>query len=231
MNKVFVSLLAILFSYTVFAQNKSNLTISTTGSSNLKIKLGNNRYTFQDRTATFQGLNPGNYDLIIYQWQKGPDGRFNYIQVYNNTIKLTASRHTEISILRFGKMAWDEGPIIMDEWDDSYKNPDPEAQGDHYNYSQQPMSDEQFATIKKTINGEFGDENMLRMAKLALKNNYFTTKQIRDIAKLFFTDDTKLSFTKIAYDHVVDKGNYITIADLFFSSEHKQSLLEHIGNQ
>jgi hypothetical protein len=227
-----VLILFVFLSLAAMGQNRSNLTISTTGNSNLKIRLGNNRYSFQDRTATFQGLQPGNYDLAIFQWQKKPDGRFDYVQVYNSSITLTANRHTEISILRFGKMAWDEGPIVADGWSDSYTNPDPTNPSNNSNgYNQQAIDNVQFASIKKSISSEFGEENMLRVAKVALKNNWFTSKQIKEIANVFFSDDTKLSFGKYAYDFVVDKGNYIVVGDVFYSPQKRIALLDYIGNR
>lgn len=226
-----VLILFVFISLTAISQTKSNLTISTTGTSNLKIRLGEYRYSLQDRTTTFQEMNPGTYDLVIYQWQKKPDGNSDYVQVYNKNVQLTAGRHTEISILRFGKVSWDEGPIVADNWNDNYNNPWPSQGGYQHNRNVQAVDATQFAQIRKTINSEFGDANMLSVAKVALKNNLFTCAQIKDIAKLFFTDDTKLSFTKYAYDYVVDKGNYITVGDVFYSSLVKKELLYYIGNK
>ncbi|MBK8300355.1 MAG: hypothetical protein IPK90_07875 [Chitinophagaceae bacterium] len=54
------------------AQIKGNVTISTTGTNNLKIKFGGKQYSLQDRSVTFQSLEPGNYSLIIYQLQQKP---------------------------------------------------------------------------------------------------------------------------------------------------------------
>jgi hypothetical protein len=227
-----ISLGCMLYS---FAQGKSNLTISTTGNSNLKIRLSNKKYSLQDRSITFQSMQPGTYNLTIFQLRKKPDGGTEYATVFDKTITLNPQRHTEICVLRFGKVAFDESNIEKDDWNDSYNNPAPDRGYDNNNNNNgnnwNPVSPEDFARIKKAIDGEFSEDNKMQMAKVVLKNNLFTAFQLKQLCELFFSDDKKLAFAKYAYDYCVDKGNYYTLAETLFSSNNKKDLLSYIAER
>lgn len=223
----------LLFTLGLFAQNNSNLTISTTGSSNLKIRLANKKYSLQDRSVTFQGLQPGTYNLSIYQLQKKAFGSgTEYVTVFDKTITLSSQKHMEICVLRFGKVAFDEKSIERDEWNENYNNPEPDNEwGHNRNGNWKTMDATEFAKIKSAISGEFSDDDKMTMAKVVLKNNWFTTEQLKKLVELFFYDDKKLEFAKYAYDYCVDKGNYYQVATLLFYETNKKQLLDFIGNR
>jgi hypothetical protein len=227
MKKIIFFLFSTFFISTAFTQNYSNLTIGTTHGANLKIRFAGKQYTLQDPKVTFQTLNPGTYGLTIYQWQNKNNGE--WIEVFNNNITLTAYKHMEIMVLRFGKVSWDEGYIVKDTWNESYQNP----QGNNQTNRQtnQAASDEQFQQIKKAITNEFSDADKLRTAKVILKNNLLNTTQIRSIMKLFFSDNEKLQFAKFAYDYCTDKGSYFTLGNEFFSSGDKDKLMDFINSK
>lgn len=237
--KQFLALAFLLFiGLFVTAQNNSNLTISTTGNGNLRIILAGKRYSLQDRSVTFQSLAPGSYTLTIYQWKLRGNGQgSDYSIVYDRSITLSANRHLEVCVLRFGNVATDEQAIDRDNWNENFRNPEPDRewrQGnegyDRRGYGR-PVNETDFARIKKAISGEFYDEDKLTMAKVVLKDNWFTAEQIKQLGNLFFYDDNKLAFAKFAYDYCTDRGNYFLVADILFYESNKKELLKYIGNR
>ncbi|MBL7730825.1 MAG: DUF4476 domain-containing protein [Chitinophagaceae bacterium] len=233
-----LSLLAFVFlTISLLAQNNSNLTISTTGTSNLRIKLSGKKYTLQDRNVTFQSLTPGTYTLSIYQLQsRGVGQGSDYMTIYDKTITLVAGRHLEVCVLRFGKVATDERPIEKDDWNENYRNPDPDREwgrgnGNNRYDNNRPVNETDFARIKSAIAAEYYDDDKLTMAKVVLKENWFTADQIKQLTNVFFYDDKKLAFAKYAYDFCTDKGNYYTVAQALYYDNNKKELLNYIAGR
>ena len=228
MNRLIILLVVTLFSINLMAQSKADLTISTTGTSNLKIKLNGKRISLSDRSATFENVNPGSYPLVIFQWQRKPNGINEYVEVYNDNITLTGGKHLEVCILRFGKMAWNEGSIYADDWIDGTGN---SGAGGNTNNVGAAANEEQFAKIKQAISSSFSDQDKIATAKAVLKNNWLTVVQIRKLTSLFFYDNYKLQFLKDAYNNCTEKGSYFTLADLLFYDSAKRDLMNWIASQ
>ena len=228
MNRLIMLFVVTLFSITVMAQPKADLTISTTGNSNLKIKLNGKRINLKDRSATFENINPGNYPLVIFQWQRKANGSNDYVEVYNNNITLTGGKHLEVCILRFGTMAWSEGPIYADDWSDGVGN---SGVGGNTNNVGTAATAEQFAKIQEVISNSFSDQDKIATAKAVLKNNWLTILQVRTLTSLFFYDNYKLQFLKDAYNNCTEKGTYFTLADLLFYDSAKRDLMNWIASQ
>ncbi|MEP7317798.1 MAG: DUF4476 domain-containing protein [Panacibacter sp.] len=229
MKKILFIFFSFLPAFYCLAQSGSNLTISTTGSSNLKIKFNEKQYSLQDRSATFQDIKPGIYSLIIYQLQLKSNGNKEYTEVFNNTITLKAKRHFEISVLRFGKTVWDESDIAADDWANDFINPvAPSGNGSGINH---PVDNAQFEKIKKAINDQYFDDAKLVYAKVIVKDNLFTAEQVIALCKLFAYDDSKLTMAKYAFDYCADKGNYFTVASVFYYNDTRNELMQFIGSK
>ena len=232
MKNLYAFLFFTLVSVSMFAQNTSNLTISTTGNTNLKIYFNNKKYSLPDRATTFQNLQPGSYPLSIFQLQAKTGGGTEYVKVFDKTITLTAQKHLEIAVLRFGRTYWDESYIERDDWNENYNNPSPGYDNDNgYDYRKRPLNATQFEAVKKAINNEYSDASKLTTSKMILKNNLFTAEQIKTLAALFYSDSNKLDFGKFAYDYCFDKGAYFIVADVLYSSSMRRELLEYISNK
>ncbi len=220
----------------LLAQDKSNFTISTTGNSNLKIVYAGKKFSLQDRNQTFQNQTPGTYTLVIYQWQNKPAGA-EYIKVYDGNVKLTNQKHLELTVLRFGKTAWDEGDIAKDEWNENYTNPSPINEQSGYNNNnsngnnQQIVTATQYAEVKKALGNEYNEEERFNLSKVVLKNKWFSITQIKELAQTFYSEEKKLRFVKVAYDFCLDKGNYFTLTELFYSSTYKKDLITYLGSK
>lgn len=234
MKKVILIGFVVLCTITSYAQRNADLTIGTTGANNLKIRLNGKRITLKDKSVTFENMQPGTYTLSIYQWLKKANRNYEYVEVFNNTVNLTAGKHIEVVVLRFGKVVWDEGFITDDDWNDGSNNgPIGGGIGNNGNgYStQQAVNDAQFKEIKSAINKAFSDNDKLVAAKAIMKNNWFNINQIKELTRLFFYDDKKLIFLKEAYDNCTEKGSYFTLADLLFSETSKNDFMKWLGGK
>lgn len=242
MKQLFTSILFLCIGLAVFAQNTSNLTISTTGTSNLKIRFANKKYSLMDRSLTFQSLAPGTYTLTIYQLQnKAFGGGTEYVSVFDKTITLSPQKHTEVCVLRFGKVAWDEKTIERDNWNENYQNPEPDRDRDGgwrngngnggYGNNRVAVDATNFEKMKDAIAKQTYDDDKLTMAKVVMKNNWYTAAQLKTLTEKFLYDDNKLAFAKFAYDFCVDPGNYYTVADAMIYQSTKQDLLKYIAGK
>lgn len=241
-----VLLLAILgfFCLETFAQQRADLTIATTGNSNLRIRLNGKRYTLKDRSVTLENLNPGSYTLAIFQFQRRNNGIVDYVEVYNNTIRLTAGRHTELTVLRFGKVVWDEGFITNDDWNDGWNNGNNNGgwgnqgngnnggnnNGNGYNNNVQ-ATDQIFAAVKLQVQQSSSDASKLVTARAVMKNKWFTVLQVKEITNLFSSENNKLSFVKNAYDNCMEQHMYFTLGEVFTFSSYKQDFMSWLSQR
>ena len=231
MKKTTLILLSLLPALYVLAQANSNLTVSTTGTSNLRVKFNGKQYNLQDRTATFQNITPGTYTLVIYQQQIKSNGNIEYDAVFNNTVTLKPNRHVEVAVLRFGKTAWDESDVVNDNWSQDY-NTDPIGNTGYNNeLNKQPPNTAEFIKIKKAVTDQYFDADKLNFAKTIVKDNWLTADQVSELCKLFNYEDSKLTLAKFAYDHCVDKGNYFNVANTLYYASSKEELMKYIGSK
>lgn len=227
MKKAILFIFFVALNIYCFAQS-SNLTISTTGNTNLKIRLNGKRYSLSDRNVTFQNLQAGTYPLVIYQLQKKSNGATEFVEVFNNNITLTYQKHLEVTVLRFGKTAWDESAIVADDWNDGYVNP---VGNNNTGNSAPSIDDATFQLMKKRIKDAYYDSEMLTTGKAVIRNNLLSCKQIIELCKLFSYDDGKLNLAKYAYDFCTDKGSFFTVADVFYYDSYKKDLMTFISNK
>ena len=231
MKNIITIILLLCFVTVIHAQSKSNLTISTTGATNLKITFNNKKYSLQDRSATFQSLNPGSYPLIIFQLQVN-NGNREYKKVYDGNVRLNAGKHVEMIVMRFGKTSWDEGDIVNDEWNDNYSNPQSVNENDNKERNNSAItSASKFNLILKALKDEYNEDKMLELAKVIFKNNLFSIQQVKEMCRLFYNEDKMLAFVKFTYDYCADKDVYFSLGDLLFSTDRKKSLLDFIGSK
>ena len=78
-----------------------------------------------------------------------------------------------------------------------------------------PMSDNDFANVKQSINARTFEDSKLTIAKQVLSTNCLLTRQVKEIMLLFTFEDSKLNFAKYAYGYTYDIGNYYILNDAF----------------
>lgn len=229
MRSILFSLGFILNVLLATAQDHAALTISTTGNSNLRAVVNDNKYALQDRSVTIQNLKPGNYNISIYQLQHVGRADETYEQVFNATVQLNAGRHKEIAVLRFGKTVTDESSLVEDEWSGgSYINP---SYSDNDHYGNGPVTDADFKKLKATVAESYFDDDKVTNAKIVLKNNLLTADQVAQLCKLLVYDDSKIALAKYAYDYCYDKGNFILIKSVFTFAGTQDEFMEFLKNK
>ena len=176
----------------------------------------------------------------FYQLQRKNGNNTEYVEVYNNTILLNARKHLEISVLRFGKVAFDESFIEPDNWNEGNYNPrNNNNNGNNYpgnntgnnGNGTATVTDQQFTALKKAMNDAYFDNDKLTTGKVILKNNLFTVQQITELCKLFSGDERRLDFAKAAYDSCAEKGLFISVTDAFYFQSYKTLLLNFINSK
>jgi hypothetical protein len=223
--KIVITFLALMFAVQVIGQSRSMLSIGTTGNVNLRFELNGEKLSAQNRFITYQSINAGVYPLVIYQWNTS-QGQWK--EVFNDKVTITAGKHLEIVVLRFGKVVWDYADIEPDTWA-SVSNP-----GSIANTSGTAgamVSPNDFKDIKNSISSEWNDEGKLQKAKVVMKYNLFSVPQIEELAKLFWNDDFKCSFLLFAFDYCAEKNKYFKLADLLWNSSNKKKLMDYLATR
>ena len=91
------------------------------------------------------------------------------------------------------------------------------------------VSPEEFSQAIISIRKESFNNTKLVLAKQILRSKKcFTTTQIKEIAKLFSFDDTRLELAKFAWEYTIDRENYYQVADVFSFTSHKDQLLKFL---
>jgi len=93
-----------------------------------------------------------------------------------------------------------------------------------------PMSDNDFANAKNSVNSKSFEETKLTMAKQIFDHNCLLSSQVRDIITTFDFEATKLEFAKYAYGRTFDIGNYYKVNDVFDFESSISELNAYINN-
>ena len=81
--------------------------------------------------------------------------------------------------------------------------------------SSRAMSETDFNQFVQKIRNQWFSK--MNTAKDGLKNNYFTTSQVRQVVQIFTSENDKLELAKEAYSRTVDTRNFSQLYDLFSS--------------
>jgi hypothetical protein len=91
-----------------------------------------------------------------------------------------------------------------------------------------PVSPTNFEEMRRTLRDTpFSDARLKTLRHLA-RRNHFTTKQSRQVAKLFPFVNERLEALTIMYPSVVNPEQYHRVLDLLSFSSHRQKLLKRI---
>ena len=110
------------------------------------------------------------------------------------------------------------------DYDDDRNNDDPRYD-DNYN---QAMNNNDFTQAKESLRREWFENTRLETAKQIIDQNYFTSKQVKEMVLLFTFENNRLDIAKYAYGKTVDKGNYFVMNDAFTFNSNKEKLSEYI---
>ncbi len=78
-----------------------------------------------------------------------------------------------------------------------------------------PMNDGDFQSALNTIKSKSFEDSKLTIAKQITSSNCLLSTQVRDIAKSFSFESSRLEYAKFAYKYTYDKGNYFKVNEAF----------------
>ncbi|NVO18958.1 MAG: DUF4476 domain-containing protein [Bacteroidetes bacterium] len=78
-----------------------------------------------------------------------------------------------------------------------------------------PMSREDFAQAKQSIESKSFDDSKLAIAKQIINTNCLLSSQVKELMLLFSFEDTRLELAKYCYGYTLDIGNYYQVNDAF----------------
>ena len=110
------------------------------------------------------------------------------------------------------------------DYDDDRNNDDPRYD-DSYSRA---MNNNDFTQAKESLRREWFENTRLETAKQIIDQNYFTSKQVKEMVLLFTFENNRLDIAKYAYGKTVDKGNYFVMNDAFAFNSNKEKLSEYI---
>jgi hypothetical protein len=72
-------------------------------------------------------------------------------------------------------------------------------------------TNEEYLSLRKKIAGEYQESEMLKIAQKTLRQRCYLTEQIKNISVLFFTDENKFNFFRLAYPFIYDSEAFKTL--------------------
>lgn len=91
------------------------------------------------------------------------------------------------------------------------------------------VPDEDFQEILRVLRAESFDNQKQKLAmQIISSKKRLSSRQIRDLLRLFDFEPSRLQVAKFAYDYVADPDNYFLVNDAFEFSNTKSTLADHI---
>ncbi len=234
MKKIFTLLAIIICSTAIsFASFKpsNRLTIAAAGNFPIRVTIDGVKYKNNSSDFSITNISNGFHQIKVFRVIDA----FNFKKsqlLYIGSVMIKPNLHTDVIINRFGKAFVDEKLIAetdyYDEDDDNWVyNGD---QGEDY-FAHHPIINANFIKLKQAIKSQSFDDEKLSIAQQAIKDNYFTADQVKELMMLFGFDEKKLSVAKLAYKNTVDKGNYFIVYDAFTFNTYKQDLIKYLETE
>ena len=245
MKKIFTLGFSILMSVISFAAiAPSRLVVAAEGNASIKVTVDGNRFDQQStgNSVIFENLQPGFHAVKVYQLTDKRHGLFSrrqqteYRLVYSASVNIKPLFATRIELNRFGNAQVIEQPMRgnygrdRDERsnnrgyndNDGYHNSD---RGRRDNAYIRTINDEDFFAAERVMQRENFDDARLLYAKRLMDDNYLTAEQVKELARFFSFDNSRLEFAKYAYANTTDKSNFSVVCNAFMSAGGRDQLM------
>lgn len=179
---------------------------------NYAFQLGNETFNVRNNVLVIDDLMSGFHPVEIYEFRRNRK-----FLVYSGGINL-ARKATTIAFFNNGDFEvfgiepyyLDDEVIVVEEVP--------------------VISNEMFQQLKNSVENDSFDSSRLELLESTLKNNYFTSFQIKELMTLLSFDSGRLQFAKSAYKSVVDPENYFLVRDALQFSSSKSELTKYIDS-
>ncbi|MFT3933894.1 MAG: DUF4476 domain-containing protein [Chitinophagaceae bacterium] len=247
MKKISTLALGLLVSAASFAAfAPSRLTVSAEGNTNIKVTVDGNRFSQQSfsNSAVFENLEPGFHSVKVYQLNDKRFGFFGrkrgdeYKLLYTASVNIKPLFATSIQLNRFGNARIDEQPMrgaFNNKGWDGRGGYDDHSYNDNRNngYGRENgyvriIKDEDFFAAQRVMQRENFDDARLLYAKRLVDENMLCAEQVKELARFFSFDNSRLDFAKYAYSHTTDKGNFSVVCNAFSSNMGRDQMMGFI---
>ncbi len=92
------------------------------------------------------------------------------------------------------------------------------------------MNNMMFQQLRRTVESESFDSSRVELLESTLRNNFFTSNQIKELMKLVSFESGRLQFAKAAYTRTVDPENYFVVREALSFSSSKTELTKYINS-
>ncbi len=188
----------------------------------------------------------------------GRRGGDDYRLLYTASVNIKPMFATTIELNRFGRAQINEQPMpgAFDSrgWNgDTRRNDDRDFNSNHrpddhgynndrdrqdndygrnngYNNSavfNRSISNQDFFAAERVMDRE-NDNGRLLYAKSLLNENSLCAEQVKELARFFSCDDSRLEFAKCAFTKTTDKNNFSVVCSAFSSNYGKDQLMNYI---
>jgi hypothetical protein len=184
----------------------------------------------------------------------GRRGGDDYRLVYTASVNIKPLFATTIELNRFGRAQVADEPIRTDYdnrgWgnddrrkddrgyngrDDNhhnrdYRNDDHDRNNNGYgnNSYARSISNEDFFAAERVMERENFDNARLLYAKRIMDDNWLCAEQVKDLAKFFSFDNSRMEFVKYAYSKTTDKNNFSIVCNAFDSNYSRDQVMNFI---
>ncbi|MEO5681140.1 MAG: DUF4476 domain-containing protein [Chitinophagaceae bacterium] len=117
--------------------------------------------------------------------------------------------------------------------DRDYNNNDRDKRSNDYSSNSgynRIISNQDFFAAQRVMERENFDDARLLYAKRLADENYLSAEQVKELARFFSFDNSRLEFAKYAYSKTTDRNNYSVVCNAFSSSYGKEQLMHFISN-
>ena len=243
MKKMFTLIpIFLLFAATSFAVN-NRLSVSSVNDQQIRVIVDGRTYQ-QSRASNSEielnDLSVGYHSIKVYRGVRGGRGRVEQVLIYNSNLYLRNGYHTDITINRFGKAFVDEQVLGKYEGQNGgYGNSGYGNSGNGHgsagngnagngSWNQQAMSERNFTQLKETLKQEKFDDNRIAIAKTAIRGQWISTAQVRDLLAVLSFEQNRLDLAKFCYQYSSDFENYYLLANAFAYSSSKSEFMRFI---
>lgn len=246
MKTIFTLLLSTLISLTTFAEHNTRLTITSVGTDKLYAEVDGRRYVLDGTTLSLRGIEPGYHQIIVYRdrkksnnrwWDFGKGANRRSEIFFDKRVYLKENYHFDVLVNRFGKVFIDEqrteGKGVAYGYDEDERKPGRDQSTDRrdHRFDNQPeriMKENEFNDALAILRREWFENTRMSKARLMIDQNYFTSRQVKDICLLFTFENNRLELARYAYGKTVDRENYDLVNEVFSNNSNKKELAQYI---
>ena len=211
MKQLFSVLVCALFAASSYSQS---LRVTFNGNRNFQLTVDGRNYSsgsYLDNDFVVNNLS-GAHNVTVARVNRNGKTK----ALYSSTVNLSPGQEVHLTVNSDGSIQREDN-----------------SSNTAYGYgNRSPMSDASFNEIYRNVNNQWGQQAKLSTARDVFNTGtyYMTTDQARQIIELLNSESSRLELLKLAYDNVIDPGNFYRLDDLLRSQSGRDELDNYVRN-